>query len=357
MQGAKDSRISKDFILDSIGNDRISAQIAIFEKYLQMSGVYNLVKSGDDFVNPLREDTFPTCTFRLYDNKDGAKVWFRDWADVRGYDCFDLVQKMAACSFTDSLELVAHHFSLLSAERTAELKYVLSPVQIKQLTVKRMEQIDIQIKREDWTEAHKAYWRQYGLSGEDVAYDTTPIKAYWIDGNKYTPPKNLGFCYYFPDGGLKLYFPLADRSKKERKFIHNKGTTVQGNAQLTFTAKYLIITSSNKDVKVIRKLARMYPDLDIEVVAPMSETTPIPKQKIDEYNSKYQLLITYYNNDKQGLESTKAHNDLYGCVGFVNDSYMGKDPSDFIKDNPNNYEKLYEFIKKKIEDLLNLPPF
>lgn len=354
MQGAKDSRISKDFILSSIGNDKLSAQIAIFEKYLGVTNVYSLVLSGDDFNNPLRKDTYATCTFKLYNNKDGAKVWFRDWADIRGYDCFDLVQSMASCSFTDALELIAHHFSLLSAERTAELKYVLTPVQIKELTVKKMQQIDIQIKKDDWTERHKAYWRQYGLSGEDVAYDTTPIKAYWVNGDKYVVPKNLGFCYFFPDA-VKLYFPEADRSKKEQKFLHNTANAVQGHAQLTFTAKYLIITSSNKDVKVLRKLARLYPDLDIEVVAPMSETTPISKDKIDLFNSKYRLIFTYYNNDKQGIASTEAHTELYSCLGFYNDKHMGKDPSDFVKNNPENYEKLYHFVKDKLDNFLNTP--
>lgn len=355
MQG-KDSRISKDFILESIGNgNSLAAQIAIFERYLGLNNVYALVKNETDFINPLRQDTFPTCTFKLYTNASGPKLWFRDWADVRGYDCFDLVQKMANCSFTDALELIAHHFSLLSAERTAELKYVLTPVQIKELTVKKMQEINIQIKQDSWSEKHKAFWRQYGLTGEDVAYDTVPIKAYWINGEKHMMPKNFGFCYVFSNNAYKLYFPEADKAKKELKFIHNTANVVQGEAQLTYTAKFLIITSSNKDVKVLRKLAKLYPDLNIEVVAPMSETTPISKEKIEFYRSKYFLLVTYYNNDAQGIKSTDAHTDLYNCVGFYNDLYMGKDPSDFVKNKPENYEKLYHFVKEKLDNFINIP--
>lgn len=347
----KDSRISKDFILQSIADgDELAAQIRIFEKYLGVSNIYTLIKDDISFANPLREDNYPTCTFKLYSNANNKyKLWFRDWADVKGYDCFDLVQKMAGCSFLEALELIAHHFSLLSAERAYEMKYVLTPVQIKELTIKKMQEVDIQIKKDNWTPTHVNFWKQFGLEADDVVYDTIPIKMYWINGDRYVIPKNLGFCYVV-ENRLKLYFPLADKVKKERKFIHNGADVVQGHEQLKYDKSNLIITSSNKDVKVLRKLMKLYPELDYEVVAPMSETTPIKPDRIQHYMSKYKLVCTYYNNDTEGIRCTESHGDLYNCVGFYNPLGLPKDPSDVVK---NNVEKGYLKLKEIIEDNFN----
>jgi hypothetical protein len=354
----KDSRLNKDFILESIGQgNKLNGQIVIFEKYLGIPNVFSLIKDDVTFTNPLREDTFPTCTFKLYTTREGGhKLWFRDWADVQGYDCFDLVQKMANCGFMECLELIAHHFSLLSAEPSLEMKYVLTPTQIKQLTIKKMQEINIQIKQDGWTTKHIDFWKQYGLGSEDVTYDTIPVKSYWINGDKHVVPKNLGFYYIIEKDGAKLYFPLADKGRKELKFIHNRADVVQGHDQLKYDKNTLIITSSNKDVKVLRKLVRMYPELDFEVVAPMSETTPIKKERIEFYKSKYSMLVTYYNNDKEGERCTEAHGELYQCVGFCNPENWGKDPSDVVK---NNIEPGYKKLKELIEYNLNKfkPPF
>jgi hypothetical protein len=326
----KDSKLSKEFILNSIAPDELSSQIAIFEKYLGISNIYNIVLNNEMIVNTLRPDDFPTCTFKLYKNKDSYKLWFRDWGETRGLDCFDLVQKLANCSFTESLELIAYHFGLLSAQEERKFKYVMTPAQIIEISKKQNKPIQLRVKTTKWTKEHIDYWRQYGLDAEDVTYDTAPIEYYWYNDTKFKVNK-IGFVYFFSDNyDYKIYLPFANKAKGEPRFMHNRADIVQGHNQLKYDKSVLLITSSNKDVKVLRKLAKLH-DFDYEAVAPMSETTPIPKDIIDFYKTKYSMIILYYNNDKQGVVSSEAHSKLYDCVYIVNPPDYPKDPSDVRK--------------------------
>lgn len=347
----KDSKISKEFILTGIHQDQLMSQIAIFEKYLQISNVYNILTEEQMIVNTLRQDDFPTCSFKLFNNGGQIKLWFRDWGEPKGMDCFDLVQRLASCGFSEALELIAFHFGLLSAEKLVQFKYVMTPTQILDLVKKQSRPTELRIKSTDWTKEHIDFWKQYGLEREDVVYDTIPIKLYWYNKSRFTVNK-IGFAYRFSDNyDYKIYLPYADKTKGELKFIHSRADIVQGENQLKYNKRVLIITSSNKDVKVLRKQARIY-DFDFEVVAPMSETIPISKEKIDFFNSKYDYILLYYNNDKQGLESAEVHSKLYGCLYIVNPVDWPKDPSDVCKHL--GEDSLTKFLEEALDFI---PPF
>lgn len=347
----KDSKISKEFILTEISPDILMSQIAIFEKYLGISNIYTILTEEQMIVNTLRKDDFPTCTFKVYNNGGKIKLWFRDWGEPNGMDCFDLVQRLASCGFNEALELIAFHFGLLSAEKETEFKYVMTPIQILDLVKKQSKITELRIKSTDWTKEHIDFWKQYGLEREDVIYDTIPIKLYWYNKSRFTVNR-IGFAYTFSNSyDYKIYLPYADKTKGELKFIHNRADIVQGERQLQYNKRVLIITSSNKDVKVLRKQARVN-DFDFEVVAPMSETTPIAKDKIAFFNTKYDYILLYYNNDKQGIESAIAHSKLYNCPYIVNPVDYPKDPSDVCKNL--GEEKLTEFLTSVLDII---PPF
>jgi hypothetical protein len=347
----KDSKISKEFILESISNDALTSQIAIFEKYLGISGIYKIIKEKEMIVNPLRKDDFPTCTFKVYYNNDIPKLWFRDWAESKGMDCIDLVKRLANCDYNSALELIAYHFSLLSAERQATLKYVMNPKQILELNKSTSKMTQLRIKSIGWSKEHINYWKQYELDEEDVVYDTVPIKAYWYNGIKFNINK-IAFAYTFGNYNYKIYIPFADRKKKELKFIHNRADIIQGENQLKYDKRTLIITSSNKDVKVLRKQARVN-NFDYEVVAPMSETTPISKEKMDFYKSKYEYILLYYNNDERGIINSTEHSKRYDIPYIVNPKGTPKDPSDFVKELGS--ERLTMFLREQL--FKNIPPF
>lgn len=342
------SYLSKDFILSQITEEQI------FEKYLGIS--IGTLLDGRMFVNPLRSDFNPTCTFKYIN----GKLKFRDWADTKTLDCFDLVKSLANdCSFIDCLRLIAHHFSLLGAEEANKMKYVLDPNRLLELKKEQQKTIEIRIKRTDWTKNHISFINNYGLSIEDVP-NMFPIKCYWVNGIKYQL-KTIMFAYHFNDifsdtypFDYKIYCPFADKNKGELKFLHSNPKILQGEDGLKFNNSTIIITSSYKDVNVLRKLVKIYPDIFyFDTAATMSETTPIHKEKLEFLKRKYKQIILYYNNDKPGIKSAETQSLEYGCSFIVNPEGFPKDPSDIVKENKGSYDELYEVMLELLN--LNLP--
>ena len=350
---ARDSRISKDFIMENIGFNYIDSQIKIFEKYLQIP-IYELIQTKEMFCNPMRADDFPTCTFKVFDGKHGSKLWFRDWSDIKGYDCFDLVQHLAKCDFNQALELIALHFSLLSVERIAELKYVLSPTNILKLNRKQstMNENTLQIKSEPWKKATMDYYRQYHLTGEDLGDNVIPIYCYWYNGNKFYPPKGIGFAYMLNGKPFKIVCPFADKTKNEIRFLHVDASIIQGEKDLLFNKRILLATSSLKDVLLLRKIARLY-NLDFEAIATMSETTPLAKEKFNYFQARYSYVVYYLNNDSAGKLAAQQQAEQFQTLWFCNPDNFPKDPSDLAKEY--GLTKATEIIEELIFNII--PPF
>lgn len=323
----RNSFITKDFVFSKV------SQIDVFEKYLKIS-INNLL-NGQLFCNPLRTDKNPTCSFKVYPNKiypEGYIIWFRDYADTEGYDCIGLVQRIANnCSFFDALCLISHHFSLLSDEDDQIFKYVIDPDKIKEIYQKASAITSIQIKRILFERKHLQYWNQYHLDKEDLEDDVVAIKCYWLNGIRYNPAQDLGFAYTFGNEKFKIYNPLANKHKSEIKFLHNSIDILQGENKLKFDRDLLIITSSYKDVKILRKIDNLY-DLNYETIASMSETTIPPKEKIDFYKTKYKSILLYYNNDRAGIEAMDTQSKELGIEYIVNPTNMPKDISDISKE-------------------------
>jgi len=339
MEG-KPSCISKEYILSKI------SAVDIFEKYLGISVADKL--DGRIFHNPLREDANPTCTIKSYPN---GIIWFRDWSDSQGYNCFGLVQKIAHCKYFDALCLISKHFSLLSEENNELYKYILEPEKVIELYAKEEKPTLLQIKRIGWSSKHIQYWREYHLEIEDLEDDVSPIKCYWLNNNKYYPKNGLGFAYYFGEYDYKIYNPLASRKLGQIRFIHNNTKIFQGERQLKFDKPQLIITSSYKDVKVLRKIERLN-NLGFECVAPMSETS-LPKERLEELRKKYLNVYLYHNNDKAGVDAMLSQSAKYTLSYFHNPIGMDKDISDVSKNR--GLDEATKVIKQLTND--NFIPF
>lgn len=343
----KYSKLSKQFILSHI------SQEDIFSKFLDLSNISRYLQNDNTmFVNNTRTDNLKTCTFWVYPN---GLIWFRDWADSKGYDCFGLVQKLYNnCTWYETLEVIATHFNLLDKEQKENYKYIIDPKNL--LSIKQKEKHLIRIKRKEWNNNEIKYWEQYELYQEDEEIkDIFPIKCYWFD-DKIFYPNNLAFAYHFPSEDsiydYKLYFPEANKLKKELRFLHNNADKIQGENDLKFNKRSLIITSSYKDVKVLRKIERLN-DLNFETISPMSESTPVKKEKLDLYKSKYEYVFYYYNNDEAGIRLVSSQTENTNIGFFYNPLNEPKDPSDLIKKY--KLQKGTEIIKQLLYD--NIPPF
>lgn len=334
MISGKYQQLSKEFILKSVTQEQI------FELYLGVP-----IQAGL-FINPLRKDEYPTCSFKYMGIiPDGRNLlWFRDFADAKGYDCFGLVQRMYNnCTFYEALELIALHFNLLDTTLKQELQYVIEPTIQAQL-LKDYYKHKIGIKSIPFERKDVIYWNQYHLDIEDLEDDVKAIKCYWVNDNKFIPDiKNPNYAYDFENLDYKLYFPYADK-KKEIKFLHNNSNIFQGENKLKFDKDLLLITSSYKDVKLLRKIELAH-DLNYEATSPMSETT-LPKEKLLNYKKLYKHVLLYHNNDKAGLQAMESQAKEFDLEFIFNPEGMPKDITDISK------ELGYETAVETIHNLL-----
>tara|TARA_R100000908_G_C3720199_1_gene123274 strand:- start:461 stop:949 length:489 start_codon:yes stop_codon:yes gene_type:complete len=136
----------------------------------------------------------------------------------------------------------------------------------------------------------------------------------------------------------KIYQPLQPRESKWFSNINRED--VQGVTQLPETGDTLYITSSLKDIIVLRKLG-------LSAVAPSAETTIIPEDIIAELKSRFKKLVIFYDNDNPGIVASNKHSKIYEasevCIPFKYLSEGIKDPSDFVEEY--GYEKLLNVIK------------
>lgn len=162
-----------------------------------------------------------------------------------------------------------------------------------------------------WCGYDEHFWKQFGITGAFLKkYNIKPIKTYTVKSSKGDQVQELEFnltlCYgYFTNSGelYKIYQP----NKKTAKFLKVKEFT-QGEEQITYNKKCLIIASSLKDIGAFQALKFN----DIDLIAPDSENVTITQQQIDKYRQHYQYIFTMFDNDVAGMKAMKKYQELYG---------------------------------------------
>lgn len=161
-----------------------------------------------------------------------------------------------------------------------------------------------------WTNADAAFWKQFGIGGSFLKnYNIKPLGEYTITITKEDGVEEMNFaqnmCYgYFNNAGelCKIYQP----TRKVAKFLKLKEYT-QGEEQLTYKARCLIIASSLKDIGAFKALKFN----QIELVAPDSENVTITQAQIDKYRQEYEFVFTMFDNDIAGMKAMKHYKELY----------------------------------------------
>jgi hypothetical protein len=199
-----------------------------------------------------------------------------------------------------------------------------------------------------WTDLDGKYWTPFGISSKQLEkYNITPLSYYEMtkedeNGKIHTIhiKSNHLYGYFRADGMLyKIYQPKVI----SKKFIKVRDYT-QGDEQLTYDCKYLVITSSLKDLLSFNALGIG----NIESVAPDSENTMLPKVKIEEYLKKYDKVLVMFDNDTPGINAMIKYHDKHGTNQVLLE--MEKDLSDSVKKCGIDTvrERLLPLIKKAI---------
>jgi len=183
----------------------------------------------------------------------------------------------------------------------------------------------IDFKKRGWNVLDKRYWTKYGITSTILEkYNVVPLESYLMrrdgTGEEINICRHYIYGYFDKEGTLyKIYQPTI----LQKKFLKVK-SYIQGSDQLTFTSPILVICASLKDALCLLKTG-----WNLEVVAPDSENTLIPQEKIEYYKEVYPIVCTLLDNDKSGLLAMKKYKEIY-ALPYIQLS-MEKDIADAVK--------------------------
>jgi hypothetical protein len=237
----------------------------------------------------------------------------------------------------DALELVKALFNLSSRGHAANKiindyqEYLLHndvPAVVEFKFHDKFKVVDYEMRH--WNSQDSKFWTSFRISSTLLAkYNVVPLAYFTMekkeeDGSitsfKFTKPYLYG--YFRQDGELyKIYMP----KNLDKKFIKVQNY-VQGIDQLKYEAKYLVITSSLKDLMCFNKLGIG----NVECIAPDSENTMIGESVMGKLSKQYSKIIILFDNDEPGIKAAQRYKDKYGYDYVILD--MSKDLSDSVKD-------------------------
>jgi len=303
----------------------------------------DIVTTGRKYCNPLRDDKHADCYF-IY-APDGT-LYFWDWASVPNHwNCFQFYSRMYGISY----ELVYDHI-WMNVDDCA--MYSVSVAKPAKTRVRKMSSTtDIDILPKEWSHNELTWWRQYGITQEQLDADKViPVKAVMItsDGeSKSMLIKGMGYAYTeFESGHKKIYQPFERRLKW---FTNCTANDIGGMKSLPKSGYNLIITKSYKDCRVIRNLGWNCIWFQNEGMCPSADV-------LEKILPKFNRVYVFYDNDKPGIAAAEKikdmllkHNGMTRCFHLPEKLYDKgiKDSSDFVK--AISYNKLNEFIKVKLE--------
>ena len=177
------------------------------------------------------------------------------------------------------------------------------------VNIDRYKVVDYEMRH--WQEHDEKYWTRFQISSKMLElYNVIPLSYYvmeklQVDGQIKSFKNTNGYIYgYFKnDGSLyKIYKPMD----RERKFTKVQNY-IQGSEQLTFDKKYLVITSSLKDLMVFRKLKIT----DVEVIAPDSENSMLAETTMSKLIRQYKKIFVIFDNDEPGIKAAQRYYSKY----------------------------------------------
>jgi hypothetical protein len=238
----------------------------------------------------------------------------------------------------DHIELVRHLFNYDARFKAADRiirdyqEYVKYNVLVEREPIKfhdKFKVVDYEMRH--WNSQDSTFWTSFRIGSTLLAkYNVVPLAYFTMekkeeDGSitSFKFSKSYLYGYFREDGELyKIYMP----KNLDKKFIKVQNY-VQGIDQLTYEAKYLVITSSLKDLMCFNKLGIG----NVECIAPDSENTMIGESVMGKLSKRYFKTIVLFDNDEPGIKAAQRYKDKYGLNYVILD--MSKDLSDSVRDH------------------------
>lgn len=249
---------------------------------------------------------------------DGQGVYkFKDFSTGKGGSGIEMIKLLLDVSYHQACKIIVEKYNdyVLHNNGGYDIK------EFKQASKYKV----TKYKFRSWTTQDQYFWTQFNIGSKLLEeFHVKPLESYKMTkDDKELCIKGLYLYGYFKaDGTLyKIYQPKT----LDKKFI--KVTSyIQGMHQCT-GEKYLIITSSLKDIMSIKSLKLA----NLDVIAPDSENTMLKQEMMEELRDKYKKIIVMFDNDDAGIKAMQTYKEKYPFIEIAL-LPMSKDISDSIKD-------------------------
>jgi len=320
---------------------------------------YYLCESVDlrqRYRNPFRTDNNPKCYFNY--TKNNRLYFFDNAFPEYSFDCFKLVQLKFNHSFSKALAQINKDFNLNLLGNDTVINNTINILNSVNIVKPKIEKkiYTYSVKTRNYSQYDIGYWnnfnidksmlRKYKVHCVDsyVKYCNGKFVFHYKFDRKQEIP-NVCYCYEATNINnelkVRLYLPNARYHDVEKWDGNFDNSIIQGYSQLPKQNKYLIITSSLKDIMTINSLNIP----EISAIAFNSESTVITPDVLTTLRERFDYIYSFYDNDPSGINSS---NKLYQQhnIPILRLNSVEKDPSDFLKNHSS--QSLIDFIYEQI---------
>jgi len=289
-----------------------------FQHYL---GLSQYLDGQDVKIRSIINTKERTPSMHIYFDPKINRYKFKDFSSGIHGDCIELVK--VVCNLKSRSEASV---KIIQDYNEYVLNNGHNPVQEYKVH-SRYKVTDYEMRH--WTTIDQKYWTKFNIGSRLLEkYNVAPLEFYTMSKENDEGKedritiKGYNIYGYFKDDGTlyKIYQPKVS----DKKFIKVKNY-IQGSDQLQYDKKYLVITSSLKDLMAFNRLKLS----DAESIAPDSENTLIPDNMLNKIVSKYEKVFVLFDNDEAGVRSMMRYKEKYGFDYVILN--MEKDLSDSIK--------------------------
>jgi hypothetical protein len=333
-------KLSVKYILEHVNQEEIFS----FYWNIPTHEISYCINAGKATYAPYRDDkNKPSLGFYYKNNK----LYARDFGGYFWGDCFDAAAFSvkygnSGKEFGKLLDRIAKDFGIHKYALDLKPKKPKFSINTEKTTKSK---IEIKIGKRDWNISDAIYWKgRYGISSNLLdEYYVYPVDAAFVNGLlRYTyNSQNPCYAYYFGKDSnnvdnWKLYFPFADKTKHQKKFMQNSAA-IEGALKIK-SAKYGVITKSYKDVIAIENIARSL-SLSLLALAVPSESTILTQKQYTSIMKYVDVLYTLSDYDRTGIKFAAIMRRKYNTIPLLFTKGLFGKPDFQAKDFSDNVER------------------